>query len=131
MLFGYSAYTVQQVMNYNPIIGSNASNAEEFYEDQAVSNPYSWIDDYSDDSKENRIIASLALKYDFNVPGLQYEFKVGGNLRDKDRSRFFGLTTWQGKGANGLLQKMQLNSQFLNRLREVLLWIWFGYTGFF
>ena len=109
-LIGGDQSFVQQVMNYNPIIGSSASTAEEFYEDQARSNPYSWINDYSDDSKENRIIASLALKYDFNVPGLQYEFKVGGNLRDKDRSRFFGLTTWQGKGANGLLQKMQLNA---------------------
>ena len=38
-----------------------------------------------------------------------YEFKVGGNLRDKDRSRFYGLTTWQGANSNGLLQNMKLN----------------------
>ena len=52
----------------------------------------------------------MAVKYKFNVPGLQYEFRVGGNLRDKDRSRFYGLTTWQGANANGLYQQMKLNA---------------------
>jgi hypothetical protein len=39
-----------------------------------------------------------------------YEFRIGGNLRDKDRTRFYGLTTWQGANANGLYQKMKLNA---------------------
>ncbi len=109
-LIGGDQSFVQQVMNYNPIIGNNASTVEDFYEDQARSNPYSWINDYTDQSTENRLIGSLALKYDFNIPGLQYEFRVGGNLRDKTRDRFFGLTTWQGKGANGRYERMKLNA---------------------
>ena len=37
-----------------------------------------------------------------------YEFRIGGNLRDKDRTRFYGLTTWQGANANGLYQKNEI-----------------------
>ena len=62
-----------------------------FFDGNVLSNPIAWIDDFTDESKENRVIASLAVKYKFNVPGLQYEFRVGGNLRDKDRSRFIYL----------------------------------------
>ena len=59
---------------------------------------------------ESRIFASLALKYDFNVEGLQYELRFGGNLRDKKRDRFYGTTTWVGSNTNGELQNLRLNS---------------------
>ncbi len=109
-LIGGDQSFVQQTLTYNPIIPNDADNVEDFIDGQTISNPYAWINDFTDESRENRLIASLALKYKFNIPGLLYEFKVGGNLRDKDRSRFYGVTTWQGANSNGLLQNMKLNS---------------------
>ena len=101
---------VQQAISYNPIRANGLEDLGDFFDDNTLSNPLSWVDDFSDESRENRVFASLALKYKFNVPGLQYELRVGGNLRDKDRTRFYGLTTWQGANANGLYQKMKLNA---------------------
>jgi len=109
-LIGGDQSFVQQTVTYNPIRANGLDDLSDFYDDNALSNPISWIDDFTDESKENRMIASLAIKYKFNVPGLQYEFRVGGNLRDKDRTRFYGLTTWQGANANGLYQQTKLNA---------------------
>ena len=109
-LIGGDQSFVQQTLTYNPIIPNDADNVEDFVDGTTISNPYAWINDFTDESRENRLIASLALKYKFNTEGLMYEFKVGGNLRDKDRSRFYGLTTWQGANSNGLLQNMKLNA---------------------
>ncbi len=109
-LIGGDQSFVQQTATYNPIRANGLEDLSDFFDGNSLSNPISWIDDFTDESKENRVIASLALKYKFNVPGLQYEFRVGGNLRDKDRTRFYGLTTWQGANANGLYQQMKLNA---------------------
>ena len=109
-LIGGDQSFVQQTVSYNPIIANGLDDISDFFDGNVLSNPIAWIDDFTDESKENRVIASLAVKYKFNVPGLQYEFRVGGNLRDKDRSRFYGLTTWQGANANGLYQQMKLNA---------------------
>ena len=109
-LIGGDQSFVQQTVSYNPIIANGLEDISDFFDGNVLSNPIAWIDDFTDESKENRVIASLAVKYKFNVPGLQYEFRVGGNLRDKDRSRFYGLTTWQGANANGLYQQMKLNA---------------------
>jgi TonB-linked SusC/RagA family outer membrane protein len=109
-LIGGDQSFVQQTVTYNPIRANGLDDLSDFFDDNALSNPISWIDDFTDESKENRMIASLAIKYKFNVPGLQYEFRVGGNLRDKDRTRFYGLTTWQGANANGLYQQTKLNA---------------------
>ena len=109
-LIGGDQSFVQQTVSYNPIIANGLEDVSDFFDGNVLSNPIAWIDDFTDESKENRVIASLAVKYKFNVPGLQYEFRVGGNLRDKDRSRFYGLTTWQGANSNGLFQQMKLNA---------------------
>ena len=100
---------VQQTVSYNPVL-SNGTDEESFFDDGQLSNPLSWVNDFTDESRENRVIASLALKYKLKTPGLMYEFRIGGNLRDKDRTRFYGLTTWQGANANGLYQQMKLNA---------------------
>ena len=41
---------------------------------------------------------------------MRYQVKVGGNIREKERRRFFGTTTWQGNNANGSLQITGLNN---------------------
>ncbi len=73
-------------------------------------NPFSWIDDFADESVENRILGSLSLKYKFNIKGLSYELKAGGNMRNKDRRRFYGLSTFQGATNDGLLQLNELTA---------------------
>ena len=110
---------VQQATTFRPLINNNPDLIVDDNE-LGVSNPLTFIEDFSDTSRESRIFASLAFKYDFNLSGLQYEFRVGGNLRDKNRDRFYGVSTWVGSNTNGELQKLSLNSltyQINNLLR--------------
>ena len=100
---------VQQTTTFRPLLNDNPDvNIDD--NDLGVSNPLTFIEDFSDTSVESRIFASLALKYDFDIDGLQYELRVGGNLRDKKRDRFYGTTTWVGSNTNGELQNLRLNS---------------------
>ena len=99
---------VRSAIVFRPIV---ASNSDDFVEDLATSNPFSWINDFTDISDEKRFIGSLALKYKLPVKGLSYQFRTGGNIRIKDRRRFFGLTTFPGRNAGGALQLSGLNSK--------------------
>ena len=82
---------MQQAATYRPIINNNS---EQIFDDEeiGVSNPLTFVEDFSDKSVESRIFASLAFKYNFDIPGLQYELRLGGNLRDKSRDRFYGTS---------------------------------------
>ena len=54
------------------------------------------------------------------MKGLSYQMRAGGNIRTKERRRFYGLTTYVGKNANGMLQLSKLEAtsfQFTNTLR--------------
>ena len=99
---------VRSAIVFRPIV---ASNSDDFVEDLATSNPFSWINDFTDISNEKRFIGSIALKYKLPVKGLSYQFRAGGNIRIKDRRRFFGLTTFPGRNAGGALQLSGLNSK--------------------
>ena len=98
---------IKNLISFRPII---TEEFEDFGEDLDISNPYSWINDFKDISKESRYIANLALTYKLPIQGLRYQIKVGGNVREKERRRFFGTTTWQGNNANGSLQITGLNN---------------------
>ena len=98
---------IKNLISFRPII---TEEFEDFGEDLDISNPYSWINDFKDISKESRYIANLALTYKLPIQGLRYQVKVGGNVREKERRRFFGTTTWQGNNANGSLQITGLNN---------------------
>ena len=83
-------------------------------------NPYAWINDFSDLSKGSRYIGSLGLTYKLPVKGLSYEAKFGGNIRSKDRRRWYGLSTFQGNDSGGSLSISTLytkSHQFNNLLR--------------
>ena len=107
LLGGSNQSFIKQAISFRPII---TEDFEDFGEDLDISNPYSWINDFEDISKENRYIGNLALTYKLPVQGLRYQVKVGGNIRTKERRRFFGTTTWQGNNANGSLQITGLNN---------------------
>ena len=82
-----------------------------------VSSPYSFIEDFEDISNE-QVLDSFAT-LDFNVR-FSYQIRAGGNLRSKERRRFYGLTTYVGRNSNGQLQisKLEASSfQFTNTLR--------------
>ena len=99
---------VRSTLVFRPIVNSAD---EGFVEDLDASNPYSWINDFTDISKEKRFIGSVALTYKLPIKGLSYQFRTGGNVRIKDRRRFFGLTTFAGRNANGALQISELDSK--------------------
>ena len=73
-------------------------------------NPFAWVYDFHDESVENRFFANLSLTYKLPVKGLNYEVRFGGNKRDKDRRRFYGPTTFQGRTNVGLLQISTIQS---------------------
>ena len=99
---------VRSAIVFRPLV---SSGVDDFVEDLGTSNPYSWINDFSDISKEKRFIGSLALTYTLPVKGLSYQFRAGGNVRTKDRRRFYGKTTFQGNNANGALQLSGLDAK--------------------
>jgi hypothetical protein len=54
------------------------------------------------------------------LKGLSYQLRAGGNIRTKERRRFYGLTTFVGLNANGQLQLSSMNAssfQVVNTLR--------------
>ena len=105
-LNGSNQSFVRNGILFRPVI---TEEVEDLGEDLEASNPYSWVNDFEDVSKAKRYIASLELNYKLPLKGLKYQLKVGGNVRTKDRRRFYGLTTFQGANANGALQISTLN----------------------
>ena len=105
-LTGANQSFVRNAILFRPVI---TEEIEDFGEDLEASNPYSWVNDFEDVSKAKRYIASIGLTYKLPVKGLRYQLKAGGNVRTKDRRRFYGLTTFQGANANGALQISTLN----------------------
>ena len=107
LIGGSNQSFIKQAISFRPII---TEEFEDFGEDLDLSNPYSWINDFEDISKESRYIGNIGLTYKLPVQGLRYQVKVGGNIRTKERRRFFGTTTWLGNNANGALQITGLNN---------------------
>lgn len=105
-LIGANQSFVRNSILFRPVL---TEEIEDFGEDLESGNPYSWVNDFEDVSKEKRYIASIGLTYKLPVKGLSYQIKAGGNIRTKDRRRFYGLTTWQGAIGNGALQISTLN----------------------
>jgi TonB-linked SusC/RagA family outer membrane protein len=106
-LNGSNQSFVRNGILFRPVI---TEEVEDLGEDLEASNPYSWVNDFEDVSKAKRYIASLGLNYKLPLKGLKYQLKVGGNVRTKDRRRFYGLTTFQGNLSNGALQISTLNT---------------------
>lgn len=98
---------VRNAIAFRPVITADVDDIEQ---DLETSNPYAWINDFKDISEEKRYFGSLGLTYKLPIKGLTYQIKFGGNIRNKDRRRFYGLTTFQGANANGALQISTLNS---------------------
>ncbi len=107
-LIGANQSFVRNSILFRPVL---TGEIEDFGDDLESGNPYSWVNDFLDVSKEKRYIASIGLTYKLPLKGLTYQIKAGGNIRTKDRRRFYGLTTWQGALGNGALQISTLNAK--------------------
>ncbi|MGB2127874.1 MAG: SusC/RagA family TonB-linked outer membrane protein [Flavicella sp.] len=98
---------ISNILRYDPVVGRTDDGLTD---NLRPSNPYSWIDDFEDVSKESRFFGNMALTYSLPIEGLKYKIQVGGNMRNKERRRFYGLTTYQGSANNGLLAVSNLDA---------------------
>ena len=119
LIGGSSQSFIRNLLSFRPILPDGLEDAENI-NDLGVSSPYSFIEDFEDKSNENRFFGSLTATFDLGLKGLSYQFRAGGNIRTKERRRFYGLTTFVGLNANGQLQLSNLNAssfQVVNTLR--------------
>ena len=120
---GTNTSYVRNITSFRPLISATDDldiDGEPIPLELQESNPFSFLDDFTDSSTENRYIGNLTLTYKFPIKGLSYEIKFGGNIRNKERRRFFGLTTNKGKNADGYFDVSTLDSksyQFNNLLK--------------
>ena len=110
---------IRNLLSFRPILPDGLEDAENI-DDLGISSPYSFIDDFEDKSNENRFFGTLTATFDLGLKGLSYQARAGGNIRTKERRRFYGLTTFVGNNANGQLQLSNMNAssfQVVNTLR--------------
>lgn len=105
--WGGNRTVVGSALFRSPILGDNDPNDNSF-------SPLESMADYDDLSKETRFIGSVSLRYNLPVEGLSYTLRAGGNLRFKERRRWYGLATFQGEPNNGLLGMSNLASNQYN-----------------
>ncbi len=72
-LIGAQQSFVRNAILFRPIV---TGEVQDFGEDLEVGNPYSWVNDFEDVSKEKRYIASLGLTYKLPIRGLKYQIKA-------------------------------------------------------
>ncbi|UBM63392.1 TonB-dependent receptor [Candidatus Sulfidibacterium hydrothermale] len=106
---------IKSVLTYSPIIGDDVENLDI---DLGLSNPYSWLNDFEDVSKQLRSQASLRATYQLPIKGLKFQITGGANIWTKERKRWYGLTTFQGAASNGRLSmgSLQKYSWVVNNL---------------
>ena len=110
---------IRNLLSFRPILPDGLEDAENI-DDLGISSPYSFIEDFEDKSNENRFFGALTATFDLGLKGLSYQLRAGGNIRTKERRRFYGLTTFVGNNANGQLQFSNMNAssfQVVNTLR--------------
>ncbi|MEP4534992.1 MAG: SusC/RagA family TonB-linked outer membrane protein, partial [Cyclobacteriaceae bacterium] len=87
-----------QVLRYRPLLTADESIDIE----NELSNPYAWVYDFDDITKEMRLQAVNKLNYKIS-DALKYSFLIGLDYRDKERSRWYGTNTYRGNLQNGNL----------------------------
>ncbi|MBS2213854.1 TonB-dependent receptor [Carboxylicivirga mesophila] len=100
----------KQVLGYRPLIGE--VNEDDL--DLDISNPYSWLTDFDDKTKELRINSTVAFTYEI-MKGLKYKINTGLDYRKKDRSKFYDTGVFVGQKENGLA-----NYSYLDRYAYVI-----------
>ena len=110
---------IRNLVSFQPILPDGLEDLEAI-DELGISSPNSFIDDFEDISNENRFFGSLTATFDLGLKGLSFQTRAGGNIRNKERRRFYGLTTWVGSLSNGQLQISGMDAssfQVVNTLR--------------
>ncbi|MCU4174409.1 SusC/RagA family TonB-linked outer membrane protein [Carboxylicivirga sp. N1Y90] len=102
----------KQILSYRPLISADDQEDEDL--DLEVSNPYAWLTDFDDKTKEIRINQSVAFTYQI-AKGLKYKINAGFDYRKKDRTRFYDVGVFVGQKENGLA-----NYSYLDRKAYVV-----------
>ncbi len=100
----------KQVLGYRPLIG----DVDEDDLDLDISNPYAWLTDFDDKTKELRINSTVAFTYQI-MKGLKYKINTGLDYRKKDRNKFYDTAVFVGQKENGLA-----NYSYLDRYAYVI-----------
>jgi TonB-dependent starch-binding outer membrane protein SusC len=95
------------------LVGNPIRNANVSLDDPSLpyDNPLSWLQDYDDFANEKRILSGMGLVYKINNV-FSYKLALAGDYRNKERKRWFGKTTFNGKLANGSLGLSQFERSF-------------------
>ncbi|GGF77032.1 SusC/RagA family TonB-linked outer membrane protein [Wenyingzhuangia marina] len=73
----------------NSILNASPLNDDIFADDgEPLSNPRLWASDYYDNSKESRMVASFSTDIKL-TDFLTYQFRLSGNIRNKERVRYY------------------------------------------
>jgi TonB-dependent starch-binding outer membrane protein SusC len=86
------------------LVAKPIANAQTALTDPNVpyDNPYTWLEDVDDFSEEKRILVGLGLTYKISK-SLFYRFNIAADYKNKERKRWFGKRTFNGKNVNGQL----------------------------
>ncbi len=107
---GFNSGFTRDLILSAPFIGFADNNVNQDAA-EIVNGPRSWLQDYDDDSKEIRTLASL--RADIKLSDVfTYRFLAGGDYRNKTRQLWFGRSLNRGNLANG-----EAGISTLNRLR--------------
>jgi len=102
---------VRQILSKEPMLDTVSSTVPNI--DEEIEGPRVWLEEYDDITKEFRMLQTLSVEYKlskaFSVRALG-----GGDIRFKDRHRWFGKDLSQGKLANGQLGVSGLKSYSYN-----------------
>lgn len=101
----------KQILSYRPLIGQDVDDEDL---DLEISNPYAWLTDFEDKTKELRLNASVGFTYEI-LKGLKYKINGGLDYRKKDRSKFYDTGVFVGQKENGLA-----NYSYLDRYAYVI-----------
>lgn len=95
------------------IVARPIANAQTDLNDPSIpyDNPYAWLEDYDDFSEEKRMLAGLGFTYKFSN-ALNFKVNLSTDFRNKERKRWFGKKTFNGKNANGQLGLSQFEKKF-------------------
>jgi len=93
---GGSRSFARQLISYNPLVDGEIEDDEDF------TNPFKFTENFEEKINEKRLNASVNLTYKIN-DAFKYQIRAGSNFRTKDRSRWYGAETFQGKENNSLL----------------------------
>ncbi|HMR85145.1 MAG TPA: SusC/RagA family TonB-linked outer membrane protein, partial [Niabella sp.] len=79
--------------------------------DVAYADPHSWIDDYDDISNETRTQVGLGVQYNISKV-FDYRLNLAYDTRQKERSRWYGFSTYLGSLTQGSLGISDLSRNY-------------------